>query len=127
MMLAIDYMNAVEEKCAILFEGFGVKNKYELGKILRERINGEFFVNGKRYEAFMHGRGCDVYNGHIHIDWDFDDKSYGINPVMLCYYIKQVKPELYDVNTHSYIKDEFDKAVKNNELIKRHDLYYLKA
>ena len=54
----------------------------------------EFFVNGKRYEAYLHGRGCNVFDGQINIDWDFDAVGYGINPHLLSYYIEQSAPEL---------------------------------
>lgn len=118
-------MKAVEDNCRIVFEGFGVKNKFELGAILRSRQNGEFYINGKRYEAFLHGRGCDVYDGEIHIDWDFDAESYGINPMMLVYYIEQSAPTLHDFYNLSKIREEFEKAVKNGELRKEDDLYYL--
>lgn len=63
--LTIEYLEAVEDRCSLLFQALNVKNKFELGPIMRQcqEPRKEFFVNGKRYEAYLHGRGCNVFDG----------------------------------------------------------------
>ena len=124
--LTIEYLEAVEDRCSLLFQALNVKNKFELDPIMRQcqEPRKEFFVNGKRYEAYLHGRGCNVFDGQINIDWDFDAVGYGINPHLLSYYIEQSAPELNKLYPEARIKDEFEKALTTGELVKRCFLYY---
>ena len=123
--LAGKYMKDVGDMCHTLFEGFGVQNKFELGRVIRERRNGEFWVNKKKYVARLHGRGCEVFDGKTYLDWDFDGEGFGINPMMLWRYIEQTAPELYEFFSLTRINEEFSKAVSNGEMIVKDDLYYL--
>ncbi len=120
----IEYIRNVNHICKMLLQSLGLRSKAELWEFRKQHLLQQLTVND--YKIEFHGRGCRAFSEEDYLDWDFGYGSRwcGINPWLLA---TTLRKKLNDTNQNingEYIKEAFEKAIMDNEVYKKDDLYY---